>query len=104
MASTVNLSLFQSLPKTTRLAEFYTKFTSHKSPRTKAIVAIGGWNDSLGNKYSVMVNSPALRKKFIHSVMVFLEKFNFDGLDLDWEYPACWQVRTGMRTAAGLGE
>ena len=73
-------------------AEFYVKVAKQKSPNTKVSVAIGGWNDSLGSKYSVMVNSPALRTKFIKSVLDFLEKYGFDGLDLDWEYPACWQV------------
>lgn len=58
----------------------------------KVSIALGGWNDSLGNKYSKLVNNPAARAKFIQHVMEFIEKYNFDGLDLDWEYPKCWQV------------
>lgn len=56
------------------------------------LLALGGWNDSAGDKYSRLVNSPAARKKFIAHAVQFLEKFGFDGLDLDWEYPVCWQV------------
>ena len=55
-------------------------------------LAIGGWNDSQGDKYSRLVNSPAARRKFIQHAVRFLEKYNFDGLDLDWEYPSCWQT------------
>lgn len=57
-------------------------------------IAIGGWNDSQGDKYSKLVNNPAARRRFIEHILKFLEKYNFDGLDLDWEYPKCWQVRT----------
>lgn len=70
------------------LAEFYEKVTALRAKGVKVLVAIGGWNDSLGGKYSRLVNSPAARKKFIDHVIQFIQKYNFDGLDLDWEYPA----------------
>ena len=58
----------------------------------KVTLALGGWNDSAGDKYSRLVNNPAARKKFVEHAVKFIEKFGFDGLDLDWEYPGCWQV------------
>lgn len=72
--------------------KFYERVTSLKAKGAKVLIAIGGWNDSLGGKYSRLVNSAAARKKFIDHVIKFIMKHNFDGLDLDWEYPVCWQV------------
>ena len=66
--------------------------TSLKNYGLKVLIALGGWNDSAGNKYSRLVNDAAARKRFIDSVITFIETHNFDGLDLDWEYPVCWQV------------
>ncbi|KAF2898205.1 hypothetical protein ILUMI_07967 [Ignelater luminosus] len=72
--------------------KFYEKVTAYKQKGIKVLIAIGGWNDSAGDKYSRLVNNPSARRRFIAHVMDFIEKNNFDGLDLDWEYPKCWQV------------
>lgn len=71
---------------------FYERVVAYKKKGVKVSVAIGGWNDSAGDKYSRLVKSAAARAQFIKHVMQFIEKYEFDGLDLDWEYPVCWQV------------
>merc|ERR1719402_266416 len=67
--------------------KFYERVTALRSKGVKVLVAIGGWNDSAGNKYSRLVNNPASRAKFTEHVIKFIQHNNFDGLDLDWEYP-----------------
>ncbi|XP_077556585.1 chitinase-3-like protein 1 isoform X1 [Haemaphysalis longicornis] len=67
----------------------FKRFTALKkqNPKLKALIAIGGWNEG-SVKYSAMAQQPAARKIFADSVVDFCKKYNFDGLDLDWEYPA----------------
>ncbi|XP_060530054.1 probable chitinase 10 [Cylas formicarius] len=72
--------------------QFYKRVVAYKSKGVKVSIAIGGWNDSQGDKYSRLVNDASARKRFIDHVLKFLDKHGFDGLDLDWEYPKCWQV------------
>jgi chitinase len=69
---------------------------AYKKKGLKVSLALGGWNDSAGDKYSRLVNSPSARRRFVKHVVEFLEKHGFDGLDLDWEYPKCWQVNRNM--------
>ena len=71
--------------------------TSLKKVGIKVTIAIGGWNDSEGDKYSRLANNPSARKRFVEHAAGFVEKYNFDGLDLDWEYPSCWQVNIPTR-------
>jgi len=71
-----------------RLAGFR-KVTDLKyvNPKLKITLAIGGWNEG-STKYSEMARDATKRKTFTESVITFLKQYNFDGLDLDWEYPA----------------
>lgn len=54
-------------------------------------LAIGGWNEG-SEKYSEMAREPGRRKSFARSAFQFIQQHNFDGLDLDWEYPGVWEV------------
>lgn len=67
----------------------YQKFNAlrQKNPQLNTMIAIGGWNEG-SDKYSQMASTRASRAVFIKSVLAFLREHNFDGLDLDWEYPS----------------
>ncbi|XP_076666712.1 chitinase-3-like protein 1 [Andrena cerasifolii] len=66
----------------------YGKFTRlrEKSPGTKAMIAIGGWNEG-SSKFSQVASNPGTRTQFVRNVVNFLKQYNFDGFDVDWEYP-----------------
>ncbi|XP_039299210.1 probable chitinase 2 isoform X4 [Nilaparvata lugens] len=68
---------------------YYKKMTSlkNKYPELSVTLAIGGWNEGSAS-YSAMAANPTKRKLFVESVVIMLSKHGFDGLDLDWEYPA----------------
>ncbi|XP_011056666.1 PREDICTED: endochitinase isoform X2 [Acromyrmex echinatior] len=67
----------------------FNKFVAlkEKQPSLKAQVAIGGWGEG-GRKYSQMVSVKARRDALISSIVDLMHKHKFDGIDLDWEYPA----------------
>lgn len=65
------------------------RFNALKSqnPSLKTMAAIGGWNEG-SRKFSLVAANPALRRHFIEASINFCRKYQFDGVDLDWEYPA----------------
>ena len=70
--------------KATNLKEDY--------PHLTVTLAIGGWNEG-STKYSEMSSDPLKREIFVNSVIRFLRIHNFDGLDIDWEYPGNYPLR-----------
>ncbi|XP_062550927.1 acidic mammalian chitinase-like isoform X2 [Armigeres subalbatus] len=57
------------------------------NPTLKTLVAIGGWNEG-SRKFSTVAQSALLRARFAQNAAAFCLYHGFDGLDVDWEYPA----------------
>jgi len=55
------------------------------NPSLTVLVSAGGWLGS-GN-FSDMALTKESRQVFIQSVIQFIEQYQLDGLDVDWEYP-----------------
>jgi chitinase len=47
--------------------------------------SIGGW--SLSDPFPAMAANPEARKRFASQCVDLIKNYNFDGIDLDWEYP-----------------
>ncbi|KAH9822235.1 family 18 glycoside hydrolase [Melampsora americana] len=56
-----------------------------KSHNVTVSLTIGGWTGSV--YFSSLVASSSSRKAFARNIAKTLEKYGFDGIDLDWEYP-----------------
>ena len=57
------------------------------NPDLKILLAIGGWNHGSG-PFTAMVSTQSNIDQFASNSLTFLKDNGFDGLDLDWEYPA----------------
>ncbi|CAF1147633.1 unnamed protein product, partial [Brachionus calyciflorus] len=61
------------------------------NPSLKILLAVGGW--AQGSKgFDSVVESDETMEKFARNSILFLRKWNFDGLDVDWEFPIIKKV------------
>ena len=55
-----------------------------QNPHLKTILSVGGWG---ARGYSDACLTPQGREKFAQSAIEIMLEYDFDGVDLDWEYP-----------------
>ena len=74
----------------------YSQTTDLKKKKSdlKVYLAVGGFGIEPAKSFSKMVSSNSSRSEFIDNAMKYLDKYNFDGIDIDWEYPV---VRGGSK-------
>jgi GH18 family chitinase len=54
-------------------------------PDLKVFIAIGGWT---ATTFSDLARSESNQRAFFSSLISFMSTYDFDGVDIDWEYPA----------------
>lgn len=62
------------------------------NPEMKIVLSVGGWG---ADGFSHMAMTEKGRRNFAQSCLDAVEKYNLDGIDIDWEYPCS--------DAAGIG-
>lgn len=70
----------------------YREFVGLKDRGMKVWLGVGGWEfsdeGSTRTTWSDLAGSATNRKAFITSTLKFLTDYGFQGLDVDWEWPA----------------
>lgn len=54
------------------------------NPELKVLISVGGES---AHRFSQLVNSATKRRDFLRSLVAFMEKYDFDGVDIFWQYP-----------------
>ncbi|WP_109434510.1 glycosyl hydrolase family 18 protein [Aquimarina sp. AU119] len=53
----------------------------------KVLIAVGGWMDGNDSAFTTLAANPSTRTIFINNLVNFVNQYNLDGVDMDWEYP-----------------
>lgn len=59
----------------------------HINSDLKVLISVGGGPEDGSERFSNMISSSTRRKDFIKSAIDFLTLYEFDGLDIHWQYP-----------------
>ena len=83
---------FNIVPTNPGDSALYAQFTALRSAVMQTWIAIGGFDFSspgpTHSTWSDMASTSANRSVFISSLVDFMRKWGFQGVELDWEYPA----------------
>jgi chitinase len=60
----------------------------------KVVISLGGWGQSDG--FSPMAADTAARHKFVQNITTFCTTNDYDGVDIDWEYPTTSADRANL--------
>jgi chitinase len=57
---------------------------AHKAG-VKMLLSLGGWG--WDHQFASIVSEPEAEDRYVKSVVAIVDEFDYDGIDLDWEYP-----------------
>jgi chitinase len=53
----------------------------------KVLIAVGGWNNGNDSAFESFAANSSYRTNFTNNMINFVNQYNLDGVDIDWEYP-----------------
>lgn len=51
----------------------------------KVLLSLGGWG--WDKQFAALVSKPEAEDRYVNAVLAIVEEYDYDGIDLDWEYP-----------------
>lgn len=83
---------FEIVPGDLNDISLYPEFTALKTQQLETWIAVGGFTFSdpgpTFTTWSDMCSKQPYRAAFIASIIDFMDKWGFQGMDIDWEFPA----------------
>ncbi|OQP54504.1 glycoside hydrolase [Niastella yeongjuensis] len=64
----------------------------------KVMISVGGWNDGNTDNFEAMAGNSTNRNTFVQAMINFVNQYNLDGIDIDWEYPRAGQSANNYLT------
>ena len=64
----------------------------------KVLLSLGGWG--WDEQFASIVSRPEAEDRYVEAVMGLVDDFDYDGIDLDWEYPDTEQEVVGFERLA----
>lgn len=61
---------------------------AHKQD-VKVLISVGGWG--WDQQFETVAADPSLRSAFVQNLKAFVDEYQLDGADIDWEYPDAGQ-------------
>jgi chitinase len=55
----------------------------------KVLISVGGWG--WDKEFETVAADPSLRSDFVQNLKMFVDEYQLDGADIDWEYPDAGQ-------------
>ncbi|KAH8205538.1 hypothetical protein TruAng_000244 [Truncatella angustata] len=83
-----NGTVISSEPEKDAICIRQLKVLKQNNPSLKVILSIGGWDASQDGSFSTLASTDARRYVFASSAVHMMQAYGFDGIDINWEYPA----------------
>lgn len=92
--ASIDPNTFRVIPTYPHDISIYPQFTALKTKTLETWIAVGGFTFSdpgpTHTTWSDVCSTPANRDAFVVSLIDFMEKWGFQGIDIDWEFPGVY--------------